>query len=397
MKLHQKLRELSAAVAAEGGRLFVVGGWVRDIHLERMPGDVDCEVHLLRPERLMQLLNQEGAASKVGRSFGVYKWAVSGECFDIHLVESALSLEKSVEKAIERRDFCCNALLFDPLTDQVLDRVGGLADIEAGRLRAVHSSRFGEDPLRAIRGPRFAATLGFTMDAEAEELCRTQDLSGLPGERIWGEFYRILTGSFPERGWELLGKLGLLQQLFPDCSALSSREVGTRLRWLRGAVPSLEPPGLVVVQLTLATVEASEPQLNQLFERLRLDRVEGVSLRRSMRGLRDWLQWVEGHGMGDEALLHLSEFCPVHWGVAVFSALKRTVDPVTLMERARILGVEQGPLPALLSGQDLLEVGVDAGPEVGRLLAKLRSRQLAGTISDRMAALEWLERELSLD
>ena len=397
MKLHQKLRELAATVAAEGGRLFVVGGWVRDIHLERTAGDVDCEVHLLRPERLTHLLSQEGSASRVGRSFGIYKWSIAGKCFDIHLVESDLSLEKSVEQAVERRDFCCNALLFDPLTGQVLDRVGGLADIEAGRLRAVRSSRFGEDPLRALRGPRFVATLGFAMDAEAEELCRSQDLSGLPGERIWGELYRILAGPFPGRGWELLGKLGLLQQLFPGCNALCEREVGARLRWIKESVPSLETPGLVVVQFTLATLEASEDQLSQLFDRLRLDRVDGVSLRRSMKGLRDWLDWVEVHGMGDEAILRLSELCPVRWGAAVFSALQSGVDLMTLMERAQILGVEKGPLPALLSGQDLLQLGVDAGPEVGRLLAKLRSMQLAGNITERMAALEWLKEQLSAD
>ena len=369
------------------------------MYLERAPGDVDCEVHLTRPDRLMQLLNQEGSASRVGRSFGVYKWAIAGKCFDIHLVESEpdWKLEDSIENATERRDFTCNALLYDPLTDRVMDRVGGVDDIEAGRLRIVSSSRFGEDPLRALRGPRFAATLGFVMDDEAQHLCHSQVLSDLPGERIWGEIHRTLTGPFPGRGWDLLVRLGLLQQLFPDCRALCGPEVVARLRWVNETVASMETPGSIVVQLALVTHGASPEQLNQFFERLRLDRVDGVSLRRTLGGLREWLHWVEAHEMGDEAILRLSEFCPVPWGLVVFSALHSGADLGTLMAKAASLGVDRGPLPALLSGRELMHLGVPAGPEIGRLLAELRSIQLSGEIAGRAEALRWLEQELSGD
>ena len=177
MKLHQKLQELAAAVAAGGGRLYVVGGWVRDFRLGRPSSDVDCEVHRISSVQLLELLNEEGSVARVGRSFGVYKWSVAGECTDVHLVESSGSLQESVDGAIQRRDFCCNALLFDPLNEQILDRVGGLEDIEEKRLLSRES-------VSIWRGcPAGAARTALCRDAgvqPAGECSRTVPDSGSP-------------------------------------------------------------------------------------------------------------------------------------------------------------------------------------------------------------------------
>ena len=397
MKLHQKLQELAAAVAAGGGRLYVVGGWVRDFRLGRPSSDVDCEVHRISSVQLLELLNEEGSVARVGRSFGVYKWSVAGECFDVHLVESSGSLQESVDGAIQRRDFCCNALLFDPLNEQILDRVGGLEDIEEKRLRVVNPSRFGEDALRGLRGPRFAATLGFSLQESARELCRIQDLREVPGERIWGELQKLLTGRWADRGWSLLGELGQLEQLFPETEGLQCSESEPRLVRLTREASSLQKSARLALALTVVTLAVPDVSMKGVFDRLKVDKVDGVSLRGAVGALRAWLSWTERHGMDDEAILRMAEELPVLWGSVLSATLHPELQVEDLMNRAEALGVSEGPLAPLLSGQDLLDRGLAAGSEIGRLLRRLRELQLSGRVTTRAMALAWLEQEISGD
>ena len=97
------------------------------------------------------------------------------------------------EEAARRRDFTINAILYDPLTDEIVDPFGGARDFRQRVLRAVAADTFIEDSLRVLRAVQFAARFEMTVDPETVELCRTIDLTDLPRERIWGEMEKLLT------------------------------------------------------------------------------------------------------------------------------------------------------------------------------------------------------------
>ncbi len=400
VKLHQKLVGLASAIESEGGRLYVVGGWVRDKLLGRDSSDVDCEVHGLEPDHLEQILSRYGRVNRVGKSFGVYKWMSSSASADIGLaVFDAEALERGedpIRLALNRRDFRCNALLYDPLCEEVLDQVGGREDIAAGRLSAVCPERFGEDPLRGLRGPRFESTLDFALDEEARGLCAAQDVSGLPGERIWGEMSRLLLGTAPGKGWVCLQELGLLTQVFVGAEGLQDPGLGAVLDRAWVQVDQESRGGRLAVQLTLLTSLLSETQTEELFQRLRLDHFEGVSLRRVVVSLHRWRREFGGTAEipSDRALRVLADHCPVRWGLKVWAGLEEGADFEAAWSKAVSLKVDRGALPVLLNGQDVLQRGLSAGPRVGEVLAEARKHQQDGVLLDRAAALEWLNERI---
>src|SRR4029453_17144905 len=127
----------------------------------------------------------------------------------------------SVEEAARRRDFTINAMLCEPLSGEVVDPHGGLADLQAKRLRAVDATTFPDDSLRVLRAMQFAARFEFTIDPATVALCRSIPLDDLPSERIWGEFEKLLLRARrPSIGLQAGLGLGGVAKLFPDLRAL---------------------------------------------------------------------------------------------------------------------------------------------------------------------------------
>jgi tRNA nucleotidyltransferase (CCA-adding enzyme) len=124
------------------------------------------------------------------------------------------------EEASRRRDLTINSMGWDPLTNEIFDPHGGREDIRQKILRATDRATFSEDPLRGLRVAQFAAR--FHMDPEPLllELCRSLDLSELPGERLLEEFRKMLLKSpSPSRGLEILRQSELLR-FFPELQAM---------------------------------------------------------------------------------------------------------------------------------------------------------------------------------
>jgi poly(A) polymerase len=127
-----------------------------------------------------------------------------------------------------RRDFTINGLFLDPATDKVIDYVGGGDDLRRGVIRAIGDprARFGEDRLRLLRGVRFAARLGFTIDpatfAATVELART--VTEIAWERIGDEIVKMLTEGAARRGFTLLDETGLLAVVLPEVAAMRGVE-----------------------------------------------------------------------------------------------------------------------------------------------------------------------------
>ena len=225
-------RRVADAVAREGGRTYYVGGCVRDQILGRDNKDIDIEVHGVSVETLEGILDRLGERLTMGASFGImglrhYELDIAMPRREKAIGRGHRDFEVFVdpfigpEKAARRRDFTMNALMQDVLTGEILDFFGGREDMKRGLLRHVDDNSFGEDPLRVLRAAQFAARFGFTVAEETRALSAAMDLTALPAERVMGELEKaLLKAERPSLFFEELRRMGQLGVWFPELQAL---------------------------------------------------------------------------------------------------------------------------------------------------------------------------------
>jgi poly(A) polymerase len=223
--------ELIATLRGLRHKAYLVGGCVRDRLLGVIPKDFDIATDA-RPDQVVEYFRQ---ARLVGAQFGV---VLVGGSDDIQ-VEVATFRSEGVysdgrrpdevrfesDPALDarRRDFTINGLMLDPFSGEVLDYVGGKADLEAKLIRAIGDpdQRFREDHLRMLRAIRFAARLGFSIEDETFAAIRRDAhcITRISPERIRDELVKILTEGAARRGLELLDSCGLLEQIAAEIKA----------------------------------------------------------------------------------------------------------------------------------------------------------------------------------
>ncbi len=209
----------------EGYDAYFAGGCVRDRLLGTVPKDHDVATSAT-PEQVNAIFSR---SRKIGAKFGVIlvrKWG-----FDIEVAtfrtEGTYSDGRrpdnvafaNAEEDAQRRDFTINGLFFDPLENRIIDFVGGQSDLQQGVLRTIGDpfERFAEDHLRMLRAVRFAARLEFEIHADTFNAIRklATRLEEISPERIWMELQQILTAPCRKRGWQLMIDTGLHHHLAP--------------------------------------------------------------------------------------------------------------------------------------------------------------------------------------
>lgn len=230
--------EIAKEVKKAGGRAFIVGGHVRDKFLGLESKDIDLEVFGIESEILKVIISKFGKAKECGKSFGVLKL----DDLDISLprrerktgvghkgFEAECDPYMSTEEACSRRDLTINAMLFDPLTNELIDPFNGLTDIKNKILRHVDDIRFAEDPLRVLRVAQFHARFGFSVHDDTNELCCVliDELKHLSKERLFIEIEKILMrADKPSKGFIWMKEFGILNELFPELAVLETIEQG---------------------------------------------------------------------------------------------------------------------------------------------------------------------------
>lgn len=219
-------------VSQKGGRAFYVGGFVRDKILGIENKDMDIEVHGIEPEVLREILSEVGEPMSYGSSFGVY--SLKGYDIDIAMPRKEHATGKGhrdfevfvdpfigTAEAARRRDFTVNAVMEDVLTGEFVDPFGGKQDLEKGIIRHIDSDTFVEDPLRVLRGAQFASRFGFNIADDTSDLFRSMDLSALSMERVEDELKKaLLKGKEPSVFFEVLRSADGLDVWFPEVKAL---------------------------------------------------------------------------------------------------------------------------------------------------------------------------------
>ena len=443
LSMNEQVLRLCEAVREAGGRAMLVGGWVRDYLSEIQSKDFDVEVYGITPEHLRSLLETLARVNTVGEHFSVYKLAFrEGVSFEIDVSiprrESKSGRghrgftiegdpEMSFEEAARRRDFTMNAILYDPLTDEIIDPFNGVEDLKRRTLKAVAADTFIEDSLRVLRALQFAARFEMTVDPETVELCRSIDLTDLPRERVWGEIEKLLTlAERPSRGLDAALQLGVLDQIFPEILALA----GCHIKTVSGAeldafthtklsldeaaeltrdLPKAKRISVMIAVLCLdlgrplvesATkygvrsldyAEASVEPAQSLMKRLGLYTLAGYDVRAQALALvrehlkpREFYQKRDQIKDGDFRRLALRVNPALLYIVAKAYALglaSTTVAEDWFIERARSLGVEHDPPKPLLQGRHLLEIGFTQGPRLGEVLKRVYELQLDGEVT----------------
>ncbi|PHV70522.1 CCA tRNA nucleotidyltransferase [Sporanaerobium hydrogeniformans] len=213
------------AIEAAGFEAYIVGGCVRDMLMHREPNDWDITTSA-RPEQIKKIFNRtydtgikHGTVTIIlnKEHYEVTTYRIEGEYKDFRRPENVDFVE-DINLDLSRRDFTMNAIAYHPERGFV-DPYGGITDIKKGCIRSVRNAkeRFEEDALRILRGVRFAAQLGFVIEAqtiEGIEVCK-ELLIHISKERIRDEFLKICLSPRPSYITELY-KLDLLKFICPD-------------------------------------------------------------------------------------------------------------------------------------------------------------------------------------
>jgi poly(A) polymerase len=243
-----------------GFQAYLVGGSVRDLLLGGHPKDFDVATDAT-PEQVQGLFSN---SRLIGRRFRLAHVRYGREIIEVatfrapanddaddHEVaeESGRVLRDNVwgtfEDDVWRRDFTANALYYDIRDFSVRDLVGGVADIRARRLRLLGdpAQRYREDPVRMLRAARFAAKLGFELDAGTA--APIPELAGLlqniPPARLFDEFGKMFQAGFALATWQQLQRFGLVAQLFPwTASWLEAATDGRRAEFIETALANTD-------------------------------------------------------------------------------------------------------------------------------------------------------------
>jgi poly(A) polymerase len=421
--------DIVAQLQRAGHTAYLAGGCVRDHLLGVEAQDYDVATSA-RPEEVQRLFPR--VTDLTGKSFGVVRVMVGKEFFEVATFRQDGPYKDgrhpesvrfaTAEEDAQRRDFTINGLFFDPVAGRLIDYVGGENDLRAGIVRAIGNpaDRFAEDHLRLLRAVRFATRLIFKIEPKTWEAIRADasTIRTVSAERIREELNKILTASKPELGLDLLDKSGLLVEILPDIAGMHGVEQppqfhpeGDVYEHVRLMLSKIEHPNLELALGVLLHDVGKKPAAKvDENGRIRFNEHESIGAdmaEQIMTGLRYDNKTIQ---VVRELVQHHMQFKDVpHMRP---STLKRMMARPTfelelelhridcasshgdlkhydfLKQQLETMSAEEIDPPPLISGRDLLAMGLHPGKEVGRILDAVRVAQLEGTVQTRDEALK---------
>ena len=435
--MEQTAREICSRLRDRGHIAYFAGGCVRDMVRGCTPKDIDIATEA-RPEEVQKIFPRTVA---VGAHFGVVVVVENGMHFEVATFRSdGAYLDgrrpvevhfSSAEQDAKRRDFTVNGMFFDPARNEVIDFVDGRADLTAKLIRAIGdpTQRFGEDRLRLLRAVRFATVLQFQIQEQtwAALVQNAPSVAQISAERIRDELVRIFLSPHRLRGWDLLDSSGLLRAIIPEIEAMKGcqqppqfhpeGDVFQHTRLMLEMLPEQVSLPLVfsvilhdVAKPPTATVDEDgrirfnahdrigAEMTEQIMERLRFSGAEidaAVEMVRQHMVFKDvprmrvakLKRFMARPTFEAELELHRVDCASSHAMLDNYEFLIRKKEEFA-----------NEPIipPPLVTGDDLIALGMKPGPRFGEILEAVETRQLEGALKTRDEALDWLKREYSV-
>jgi len=421
MHISPPTAQILAALHAAGHQAYLVGGCVRDMLLARQPKDWDIATDA-QPDALTKLFP---GAELIGAHFGVILWhgveiatfRSDGPYPDGRHPET-VQFETDPAKDAARRDFTINGLFYNTQTQTVIDHVNGQADLNNKLIRAIGdpAKRFAEDHLRMLRAVRFAARFQFEIDADTRQAIRNQSrqITKVSPERTRDELTKILTEPHPRRGFELLDELNLLEHILPEIKAMQGVQQPLEYHpegdvWTHTLI-MLE--GLNQPTETLAwgvlLHDVAKPPTFEKTDRIRFNgHAElGAKMATQILGrlrypthtietVRDLvaqhMKFMEVRRMKESTKKRFlrqpifPELLELHRHDSQSSHGKMEAHDFCKAELERLPPEALRPI-RLLTGSDLIEMGIHEGPKIGQILRQIEDAQLEGTITSEAEA-----------
>jgi len=420
-----------------GFAAYWVGGCVRDFLLKREPSDYDIATSA-RPEQIEALFPRTIA---VGRKFGVMVVVEEKHHFQVATFRAEADYRDGrhpeqvkfadAQADAMRRDFTVNGLFYDPVMRQLRDWVGGEKDLRAKRIRTIGSpeERFAEDHLRLLRAVRFAAQLGFVIEPATFEAIRNLGarIKSVSAERIREELMKLFSPPHASSGLRLLDESGLLEHVLPELAATKTCDQS----------PEFHPEGTVFAHLLLMLQhlprdadpllswavllhDIAKPQTasrdpvtgaihfyeherlgadmaEALLERLRFPRKQIDAV---VKAVRCHMQFKDAPKMRKATLrrmlmrptfplelqLHRVDCLGSHGQLEIHDFL---------IEQSKKLEAQPEMRPPLLTGKDLLAMGMKPGPALGALLNEIREKQLQDELQSAAQAKLWAHKRIA--
>ena len=444
------MREFAISVVRtlrdHGHQAYFVGGCVRDLLLGREPADYDIATDA-GPEEVMRIFPETYA---VGAQFGVVllpvpeeqRTATQSDTIEVATFRSDIGYSdgrhpdevrftRDPSEDVQRRDFTINGLLLDPISNQVLDFVGGQKDLEARSIRAIRDPalRFSEDKLRMLRAVRFAARFEYTIEPATFAAIRqlAPQIHQVSRERVRDELTKMLTEGHARRAFELLGQTGLLHEVLPEIEAMKGVE----------QPPEFHPEGDVFVHTLLMLEKLPQPcpltlawgvllhdvgkppTFRRAPDRIRFDDHVDVGVKmaeaicRRLRFSNDdteqILALIDNHmrfghvermkastfkkfirlpRFDEHVELHRLDCESSHRNLRVYNLVREKMAELP-PEAVR-------PAP-LVTGDDLIAAGYSPGPRFKEILSAIEDAQLEGRLHSRDEALQLVFREFPRD
>jgi poly(A) polymerase len=432
--MEKTARVIAQRLREHGHIAYFAGGCVRDMVRGLPAKDFDIATDAT-PDIVQKIFPRTYA---VGAHFGVVVVVEHELNFEVttfrsdgayldhrHPVDVRFS---SPEEDAKRRDFTINGMFFDPEKNEVIDFVGGRADLEAKLVRAIGdpAARFSEDRLRMLRAVRFATVLDYKIDNATWTalLANAESINEISAERIREELLKIFLSPNRVRGGELLDQSGLLRNILPELDAMKGclqpeqfhpeGDVFQHTKLMLGLLPEKVSAPVVLSVLfhdvgkpVTATVdETGRIRFNEhdrigatmtesIMERLRFSRAEidaVVEMVRQHMVFKDvpkmrvakLKRFMARPTFEEELELHRVDCASSHQMMDNYEFL--------LQKREEFANEPIIP-PPLVRGDDLIALGMKPGPKFGEILEAVETRQLEGALKDRQEALDWVKSE----
>jgi poly(A) polymerase len=434
--MEKTARGIAQRLRERGHIAYFAGGSVRDM-VRGLPAK-DFDIATDATPDIVQKIFQRTYA--VGAHFGVVVVVENESNFEVATFRSdGAYLDhrrpvdvkfSSPEEDAKRRDFTINGMFFDPEKNEVIDFVGGHADLEKKIVRAIGdpAARFNEDRLRMLRAVRFATVLDYKIDTQTWDalVANAESINEISAERIREELLKIFLSQNRVRGWEMLDQSGLLRAVLPELEAMKGclqpeqfhpeGDVFVHTKLMLGLLPEKVSVPLVlsvlfhdVAKPVTATVdETGRIRFNEhdrigaamtesIMERLRFSRAEidaVVEMVRQHMVFKDvpkmrvakLKRFIARPTFEEELELHRIDCASSH----------QMMDNYEFLLRKREEFANEPIIPPpLVRGDDLIALGMQPGPKFGEILEAVETRQLEGALKDREEALAWVKREYS--